>query len=112
MPYKENHFNFQEGFVFIDIPKYFKNDTTIMNNYIKTELGSLFQNVLITEHFDESLLLLKRKFCLNLEDILYIKMKHGSYIYKDINNRKALNEKYQKKRVSSTFKKITVGIQI
>ena len=40
--------------------------------YIK-EFERIFDHVLITEYFDESLILMKREFCWELEDVLYFK---------------------------------------
>ncbi|XP_031564586.1 galactose-3-O-sulfotransferase 3-like [Actinia tenebrosa] len=51
--------------------EYYENITAV-KNYIDF-LDSEFDLVLILEHFDESLVLMKRLFCWDLKDILYVK---------------------------------------
>ena len=46
---------------------------TVMRNYIRF-LQQEFDLVMLMEHFDESLVLLKRRFCWKIEDILYFKL--------------------------------------
>lgn len=46
---------------------------TVLRNYIRF-LQREFDLVLLMEHFDESLVLLKRRFCWKMEDILYFKL--------------------------------------
>ncbi|XP_071848178.1 galactose-3-O-sulfotransferase 2-like [Apostichopus japonicus] len=50
------------------------NDTSFIRKKIK-DYSALFSLVLITEYFDESLILLKRLLCWKFDDILYIKMR-------------------------------------
>ncbi len=47
------------------------NDRHITETFFK-ELSAFFRFVLITDHKDESLVLLKRKFCWDMQDILYL----------------------------------------
>ena len=46
---------------------------TVVQNYIRF-LQQEFDLVLLMEHFDESLVLLKRRFCWKIDDILYFKL--------------------------------------
>ena len=48
-------------------------DFTVVRNYIRF-LQQEFDLVILTEYFDESLVLLKRRFCWKTEDILYFKL--------------------------------------
>lgn len=48
-------------------------DLDIVRNYIRF-LQHEFDIVMLMEHFDESLILLKRRFCWKIEDILYFKL--------------------------------------
>ena len=52
--------------------KYHENVTAVQD-YIR-QLQQEFQLVLLMEYFDESLVLLKRRFCWEIEDILYFKL--------------------------------------
>ena len=52
------------GLQYIKVPKDLIHDSKRMDTFVKTELGKLFKSVFITEHFDESLVLLKRKILL------------------------------------------------
>ena len=49
-----------------------------------------FDLLLLTEHYDEGLVLMKRKLCLNLMDILYVKLREnkGTVKYESENERK------------------------
>ena len=51
--------------------KHHDNDTAVKGAIKKIEKD--FSLVLMTDHFDESLVLLKREFCWDLDDILYLK---------------------------------------
>ena len=51
--------------------KHHDNDTAVKGAIKKIEKD--FSLVLMTDHFDESLVLLKREFCWDLDDILYVK---------------------------------------
>ena len=55
------------GYDFMDLE-----DTTVIQKVLK-KLENEFQLVLITEYFDESLVLLKKELCWQNDDILYIK---------------------------------------
>ena len=48
-------------------------DLNVVQNYIRF-LQQEFDLVMLMEHFDESLVLLKRRFCWKFEDILYFKL--------------------------------------
>ncbi len=63
----------KQGMSSVFVPKQY--DRIKAEKYIKERLDSFFSFVLITEYFDESLVLLKRKFCWDLEDIIYIPQK-------------------------------------
>ena len=52
--------------------KYHEN-LTVVENYIRV-LKQEFDLVMLMEYFDESLVLLKRRFCWKMEDILYFKL--------------------------------------
>ena len=47
------------------------------------ELSKKLNLVLIADYFDESLVLLKRLLCWDLEDIIYVKQKMRSITYKN-----------------------------
>ncbi|XP_066932720.1 galactose-3-O-sulfotransferase 2-like [Clytia hemisphaerica] len=49
------------------------NNETIVNNAINT-LSHDFDLVLLTEHFDESLTLLRRRLCWQIDDVVYFKL--------------------------------------
>ena len=53
-------------------PKY-QNNLAVVRNYIRF-LQQEFDLVMLMEYFDESLVLLKRRFCWKIEDILYFKL--------------------------------------
>ncbi len=57
-------------------------NTSAVQQYIKY-LEDTFDAILIAESYDECLLLLKRKFCWNMSDIVYIKERSREYNYKD-----------------------------
>ena len=52
---------------------------TVMRGYLE-DLSSKFQLVLITEYYDASLVLLKRKLSWELRDIIYSPLKRGKYV--------------------------------
>ena len=52
---------------------------TVMRGFLQ-ELSSKFQLVLITEYYDASLVLLKRKLSWELQDIIYSPLKRGKYV--------------------------------
>ncbi|KAL9975295.1 hypothetical protein ACROYT_G012447 [Oculina patagonica] len=67
--------------------KYHSN-LTVVKNYIRF-LKKEFDLVMLMEHFDESLVLLKRRFCWKIEDILYFKLnermdKHKQSVPSDV----------------------------
>lgn len=72
--------------------EYFEN-TTAVKKYIDF-LDSEFDLVLILEHFDESLVLMKRLFCWDLKDILYIKQLERLNIDK---NKEAITDDLKRK---------------
>ena len=88
------------GVQYVSVPRHLKGDSQEMHTFVSTELGGLFKTVLITEHFDESLVLLRRNLCWDLEDIIYIAMKPGNYTYKTKSQPKEFNEQYKKLMVS------------
>lgn len=49
------------------------------------ELAEKIDLVLITEYFDESLVLLKRELCWELDDVVYFKLNQRSKEYKQAN---------------------------
>ena len=51
----------------------YHNNVTVVQNYIRF-LQQEFDLVMLMEYFDESLVLLKRRFCWTIEDILYFKL--------------------------------------
>ena len=53
-------------------PRYY-NNTHYVNNYIK-DLEASFHLVLLQEYFDESLILLKRMLCWDINDVLHFKL--------------------------------------
>ena len=90
------------GVQYVSVPKHLTVDPQEMHSFIRTNLSTLFKTVLITEHFDESLVLLRRNLCWDLEDIMYIAMKPGNYTYKTKSHPKEFNEQYKKLMVSVT----------
>ena len=60
--------------------KYY-NDPVEINNHIE-ELAEKINLVLIMEYFDESLILLKRELCWDLDDIVYFKFNQRAQEYK------------------------------
>ena len=65
------------GVQYVKVPKNIESNTEQMLFYIKTVLDKFFGTVLIREYFDESLILLRRKLCWKLQDILYFPLKVG-----------------------------------
>lgn len=61
--------------------KYYQNRTAVQE-YIRF-LDDEFDLVLIMDHFDESLVLMKRLLCWNMEDILYLKLNERQDVEKD-----------------------------
>ncbi|XP_019628585.1 PREDICTED: galactosylceramide sulfotransferase-like [Branchiostoma belcheri] len=62
------------------------------------ELGKEFDHVMILEYYDESLILLKRKLCWKLQDILYDKQirNYRSYSYKKTDIPEKLKENHKR----------------
>ena len=60
--------------------KYY-NDPVEINNHIE-DLAEKINLVLIMEYFDESLILLKRELCWDLDDIVYFKFNQRAQEYK------------------------------
>ena len=67
------------------------------STYIRQFIDNLdFDFVLITEYFDECLVLLKRKLCWGLEDILYVKLRNRKqYEFQPDNTKKDLIDKLE-----------------
>ena len=77
--YKNPILKFKDtGYKYISIPPYMQLEPAEMEKYLKHIMGKIFNFVLISEYFDESLVLLKRSLCWDLEDIIYIPMKTGT----------------------------------
>ena len=70
------------GAKFVSVPIKFHHNPQKLEEFVEHELGELFQIVPITEHFDESLVLMRRKLCWDLKDILYFSLKPGNYTHK------------------------------
>lgn len=63
--------------------KYY-NDPVMIEKYIG-DLAEKIDLVLIMEYFDESLVLLKRELCWDLDDVVYFKLNQRSPEYKETN---------------------------
>ncbi|XP_066271422.1 galactosylceramide sulfotransferase-like [Branchiostoma lanceolatum] len=70
-------------------------DTEYVERYV-TRLDREFLLVLILEYLDESLVLLKRYMCWDMEDILYKKIYSGSYDLKRVTATPELRQKHEK----------------
>ena len=55
----------------LGVPEHLLDDKDYIFNWIKG-MGSRFANVIITEYFDESMLLLRRRLCWSMQDIIYL----------------------------------------
>ena len=77
MPEVYNSFATSSG-----LPLHLQNDSTAIENHVK-KLDREMDLVMLVERFDESLVLLKRRACLSLRDILYLqqKVRKRSYRY-------------------------------
>ncbi len=73
-----------KGALFFRIPEGYNKSIESSYIYIKA-LRKQFHYVLITDHFDESLLMLKRHFCWDLKDIVYVPLKVGDYHFGNYN---------------------------
>ncbi len=62
----------------IYVPPKYLTSSSLLDRFIKEDLDSLFELVLVKEYFDESLVLLRRKLCWDLEDIIYFPLKVAS----------------------------------
>lgn len=60
--------------------KYY-NDPLVIKKHIE-DLAEKINLVLIMEYFDESLVLLKRELCWDLDDVIYFKLNQRSLEYK------------------------------
>ncbi len=69
----QNGMLFDLGYDFLE----FANETVI--NKAISKLANELDLVLIMEHFDESLVLLMREYCWDIDDILYVKMNQMKY---------------------------------
>ena len=90
------------GAVYVSVPKEFQNHSSKTGTFVK-RLGSFFKVVLITEYFDESLLLMKRLLCWDLKDILYLRLKLGNYTYKTKIYPAEMLEKHKRMVVNCSF---------
>ena len=88
------------GVKFVSVPKKLHNRPKELEEFVEQELGRLFQIVSITEHFDESLILMRRKLCWDLKDILYFTLKPGNYTYKTKETPTETLQKHRKMMVS------------
>ena len=73
--YNKNRINFIRNLMMFDLGlsyRYFQNYTAV-KNYINF-LNKEFDLVMIMDYFDESLVLLKRLLCWEIDDILYVKL--------------------------------------
>ncbi len=67
----------EEGMKYLYLPKNISTNATA--TFLKEKLEKLFKLVMITEHFDESLILLRKTLCWELKDLLYVPLKVGIY---------------------------------
>ncbi len=65
---------------YITIPEEYLNSSEKLSKYFNN-LEQEFSFILITEYYDASLVLLKRLFCWDTEDIIYSRLKKGKYTY-------------------------------
>ncbi len=63
----------------VKVPRIIENDSEKTLAFLNNFLNRLFRFVLITEYFSESLVLMRRKFCWDFQDILHQKLKVGQY---------------------------------
>ena len=68
--------------------------THIFNKQLKY-LDNRFELVMINEHYDESLVLLKRLMCWSLKDVLYFELKHQQYPESDYFDSEEIKQKHQ-----------------
>ncbi len=62
----------REGMKAVYVPHQYLTNKTTTQAFIKENLDKLFSFVVVTDYFDESLVMLKRKLCWDLKDIIYI----------------------------------------
>ena len=91
------------GVKFVSVPKKLHNNPKELEQFVEQELGKLFPIVSITEHFDESLILMRRKLCWDLKDILYFALKPGNYTYKTKETSAETLQKHRKMMVSYLY---------
>lgn len=68
------------------------------SGYVKKHLEyikDVFDAVIITEYYDESLLILREKFCWTYKDILYVKLRMQNYKEKNVDLRQEYGELYK-----------------
>ena len=92
-----------KGTEYVHVPKELKKDKEKIDKFVKEELGRIFKVVLITEYFDESLILMRRRLCWDLQDILYFQMKLGKYSYKTKTYPPEYLQKHKALKVSITY---------
>ncbi len=73
----------KEGVKAVYVPHQHLTNKTTTEAFIKENLDKLFSFVVVTDYFDESLVMLKRKLCWDLKDIIYIP--------KNVNRKKKVN---------------------
>lgn len=78
-------FFFSSGQIFdLGLQHKYYNDPVMIQKHID-ELAEKIDLVLIMEYFDESLVLLKRELCWELDDVVYFKLNQRSKEYKQAN---------------------------
>ena len=100
----ENDFNTFEdsGAEYVKVPRTIENDPEKTLFFIQSVLGKFFKLVMIREYFDESLILLKRKLCWDLKDIIYYPLKIGTQTPRTKQYPTELIDKHKKLMVSFT----------
>ena len=88
------------GVHYVKVPKNLESNTEQMLFYMKNVLDKFFGTVLIREYFDESLILLRRKLCWKLQDILYFPLKVGQNVSRTEQYPSDLIEKHKQLLVS------------
>lgn len=63
----------------VKVPEDIEDDKKRRDEFIKYIVHKFFSFVLITDHFDESLILLKRQLCWDFADMVYIPLKGGRH---------------------------------
>ena len=74
-----------------------------MDQHIADNITPHFIGHTFVEHFDESLVLLRRKLCWKMKDIIYHAFRNASYTYKHKNYDQHLTENFQKWHSGDTY---------